>query len=52
MFDVSFVGDTLSFSIQRQQGPTPLSFKLDGETLTGNLPTLQGDLPIVSKKSA
>ncbi len=49
--DVSFVGDTLSFSRQTQRGVSQLSLKLEGNTLSGNLSTPQGDLPIVAKKS-
>lgn len=49
--DVSFVGDTLSFSRQTQRGVSQLSLKLEGNTLTGSLTTPQGDLPIVAKKS-
>ena len=50
--DVSLVGDTLSFSMQTQQGSMKLSFELEGDTLNGSLSTPQGDLPIVGKKAA
>ena len=49
--DVSFVGDTLSFSRETQRGASQISLKLEGNTLTGSLTTPQGDLPIVAKKS-
>ena len=50
--DVSLAGDTLSFSMQTQQGSMKISFELEGDTLNGGLSTPQGDLPIVGKKSA
>lgn len=50
--DVSFVGDTLSFSREGfQGGVTQMSLKLEGNTLTGSITTPGGDLPIVAKKS-
>ena len=49
--DVSFVGDTLTFSRETQRGVTQISLKLEGNTLTGSLTTPRGDLPIVAKKS-
>jgi hypothetical protein len=50
--DVSLVGDTLSFTMQTQQGSLEVSFELEGDTLSGGLSTPQGNLPIVGKKSA
>lgn len=50
--DVILTGDTLSFSMQTQQGSLKASFELEGDTLNGSLSTPQGDLPIVGKKSA
>ena len=50
--DVSLAGDTLSFSMQTQQGSLNVSFELEGDTLSGGLSTPQGNLPIVGKKSA
>jgi hypothetical protein len=50
--DVSLVGDTLSFSMQTQQGSLKVSFELEGDTLNGGLSTPQGNLPIVGKKSS
>jgi hypothetical protein len=50
--DVSLAGDTLSFSMQTQQGSLKVSFELEGDTLSGGLSTPQGNLPIVGKKSA
>lgn len=50
--DVSLAGDTLSFSMQTQQGSLKVSFELEGNTLNGSLSTPQGDIPIVGKKSA
>jgi hypothetical protein len=49
--DVSLAGDTLSFSMQTQQGSLNVSFELEGNTLNGSLSTPQGELPIVGKKS-
>ena len=49
--DVSLVGDTLSFSMQTQQGSLKVSFELEGDTLNGGLSTPQGNLPLVAKKS-
>ncbi|HAJ75560.1 MAG TPA: hypothetical protein DCM64_03805 [Gammaproteobacteria bacterium] len=49
--DVSFVGDTLTYSIQTRQGAIQMSFKLGGNTLNGSLSTPQGDLNLVAKKS-
>ena len=48
--DVSLAGDTLSFSMQTQQGSLNVSFELEGDTLSGGLSTPQGNLPIVGKK--
>ena len=50
--DVSLAGDTLSFSMQTQQGALKVSFELEGDTLSGGLSTPQGDLPVTGKKSA
>jgi len=50
--DVSLVGDTLSFSMQTQQGSLDISFELEGDTLNGGLSTPQGNLPVVGKKSS
>ena len=50
--DVSLAGDTLSFSMQTQQGSLEVSFELEGDTLSGGLSTPQGNLPITGKKSA
>ena len=50
--DVSLAGDTLSFSMQTQQGSLKVSFELEGDTLNGGLSTPQGNLPIVGKKSS
>tara|TARA_A200000159_G_scaffold22728_1_gene19625 strand:- start:269 stop:634 length:366 start_codon:yes stop_codon:yes gene_type:complete len=49
---VSFDGDSLSFSMQTQQGTMNVSFELDDNTLDGSLSTPMGDLPIVGKKSS
>lgn len=50
--DVSFGGDTLSFTMQTQQGSLDVSFELEGDTLSGGLSTPQGNLPIVGKRSS
>ena len=50
--DVSLAGDTLSFSMQTQQGSLEVSFELEGDTLSGGLSTPRGDLPVTGKKSA
>ena len=50
--DVTFDGETLSFTRQGRQGTARMSLKLKGMTLTGSLTTPRGDLPIVAKKSA
>jgi hypothetical protein len=51
--DVTFDGETLSFTRQGRQGAaTQMSLKLKSATLTGSLTTPGGDLPIVAKKSA
>ena len=50
--DVSLVGDTLSFSMQTQQGSLNVSFELDGDTLNGGLASPMGNLPVVGKKSS
>ena len=50
--DVSFDGETLSFTRQGRQGTARMSLILKGMTLTGSLTTPRGDLPIVAKKSA
>ena len=51
--DVTFGGETLSFTRQGRQGAaTQMSLKLKSATLTGSLTIPGGDLPIVAKKSA
>ena len=49
--DVTFDGETLSFTRQGRQGAAAqMSLKLKGATLTGSLTTPGGDLPTVSKE--
>ena len=49
--DVTFDGETLSFTCQGRQGAaTQMSLKLEGATLTGSLTTPGGDLPIVANE--
>ena len=49
--NVTFDGETLSFTRQARQGAARMSLKINGMTLTGSLTTPRGDLPIVAKKS-
>lgn len=49
--DVSYEGDTLTFTRTGQQGPMTMSFKVAGDTISGNLTTPGGDLPVTGKKS-
>ena len=50
--DVNFDGDSLSFSMQTQQGSLNVSFDLEDNTLNGSLSTPMGNLPIVGRKSS
>jgi hypothetical protein len=50
--DVSFDGENLKFTRTGQQGQVTMTFKVAGDTLSGNLTTPNGDLPITGKKSA
>ena len=47
---VNFDGNTLSFSMQTQQGSMSVSFELKDNTLDGGLASPMGDLPVVGKK--
>ncbi len=49
--DVSFDGETLTFTRTGQQGPMTMSFKVAGDTITGTLTTPGGDMPITGKKA-
>ena len=49
--DVNFDGDSLSFSMQTQQGALNVSFDLEDNILNGSLSTPMGNLPIVGRKS-
>ena len=50
--DVNFDGDSLSFSMQTQQGTMNASFDLEDNTLNGSLSSPMGNLPIVGRKSS
>ena len=50
--DVNFDGDSLSFSMQTQQGSLNVSFELEDDILNGSLSTPMGNLPIVGRKSS
>jgi len=49
---VNFDGNTLSFSMQTQQGSMSVSFELKDNTLDGGLASPMGNLPVVGKKSS
>lgn len=49
---VNFDGNTLSFSMQTQQGSMSVSLELMDNTLDGGLASPMGDLPVVGKKSS
>ncbi len=49
---VSFDGESLSFSMQTQQGSMNVSFELKDNTLDGSLATPMGNLPVVGKKTS
>ena len=50
--EVNFDGDSLSFSMQTQQGSLNVTFDLEDNMLNGSLSTPMGNLPIVGRKSS